>query len=234
MRLFKVYDPGYIEEYSQCLGIWAESEQQALRKMATIQVELDLYDDPYETVMNEFKVEEYYPAHDCDVYMCYEKDMDFAYDVQVIFVPHMVSNVESYLFDQLADYNSKLVHFIDYVNDTAINMSLAEMFYQDENGYVFDFHLDDDDELLQVRDDIKEKAKAVGKSVDSYIDSLFFENVNKFFADNNGYRNEYLSYIYANDEPFFEDEFYFYVSKKLMKMGQWTEYDIHLVDIIAE
>lgn len=27
MRLFKVYDPNYIDEYSQCLGIWAENEQ---------------------------------------------------------------------------------------------------------------------------------------------------------------------------------------------------------------
>lgn len=234
MRLFKVYDPYIIGDYIQCMGIWADNEQKALRKMASIQEELDVYEDPYDTVMDSFKTEEYFPAHDCDVYIAYPKDMSHAEDVKIVFVPHSVQNIEDYIMDELSRIESKEDYFRNYVDDTAINMSLAESFFRDENGYLFD-DLMTSDGGVDVREDIKVRVLEDNLTINRYIDDCFIHNVNVFFKDNKEFRDEYLSYAFSDDDSFFSDEFYHYVAKRLMDSGDWLTYtNIQLVDIIAD
>lgn len=234
MRLFKVYDPYQIDDSIQCIGIWAENEQKALRKMASIQEELDVYEAPYDTVMDSFKVEEYFPAHDCDAYIAYPKDMNKAADVKLVFVPHSEKDIEEYIMDELAEIEGNESYFRDFVNDTGINMSFAEMFYRDENGYLFDFNMTNDGDV-DVREDIKLIVLEDNTTINKYVNSCFLENVNRFFKENVEFKDEYLSYVYAGGSPFFDDEFYHFVARKLMDSGDWLTYeDIQLVNTVAE
>lgn len=227
MRLFKCFDPYTIELPEQVIAVWAEDENEAIKKCAEIHNELDIYDEPFETVMKEWQVEEYFVPKECDVFICYPKDMTCHNDVRLVTVPFSVQDVESYVMDQLIELESQEKYFRNHVNDKGINMSFNEMFYCDDKGWIFS-----NSPPLDVREDIKEKAKAESKSLNKYIDDLWIDNIVKFFGDKLSYRNEYIAYVISDDEPSFSDEFYFYVCKRLMEIGQWVNYsDIRKVEV---
>lgn len=201
------------------MAVWADNEHEAIEKCAEIHKGLNCYDKPFEAVVREWKAEEHYPAHDSDVFICYQKDMDRADDVRLIFVPSNIQKVEEYIIDQLAEIESQKSYFREYVNDKAVNMSFAERFWYDEEGYLFKPTLP-----IEVRDDIHPND----------VDDLFDDNVYQFFGDNTVYRDEYFLYMHSLDEPFFDDDFYKFICKRLMELGDWTVYDnIRRVDIVA-
>lgn len=228
MKIYKCYDSYGIYDKDQVLAVWAENEVDALNKCVEIHKTIDFYEDPVNTVLDNWIAEQYTIAKDVDVFICYPQDITHYQDVYLISVPFEIQDVQEYIINQLVEIESQEDYFREYINDIGVNMSFNERFY-DEDGYVFKPTLP-----IRVRDDIKQKAKAVEKSVMDFVEEdIWLDNVSEFFRDNAEFRNQYLEYVYSGEEPFFEDEFYFYVCKKLMQNGEWTEFDIKKVDIFA-
>ncbi|WML44068.1 hypothetical protein [Neobacillus sp. PS3-40] len=234
MMLYKCYDPFIIESPEQCIALWAKNDKVARRKCADIHKKLDFYNAPVRTVLKDWIVEEYFVYSQCDVFICYPKDLDRASDVRIISVPFEISNVEEYVMNQLVEMESHEENFREYVNDKSVNMSFNERFYIDSEGWIFDPYLNSD-ESVDVREDIKVRILEENSNINRYMDDLWHDNVHDFFEDNEEYRDIFIEYITTDAEPDILDEgFYFYVCKELMELGEWVTYnDIRKVDIVA-
>ncbi|WP_226087464.1 hypothetical protein [Mesobacillus sp. S13] len=219
MRLFKCYDKYAIDCPDQVIVVFAENEKKALRKVADIHKKLDVYETPVKTVLNNFKVEEIFAPKECNAYVAYSRDMSSVDDVQIVFVPFEVQDIESYIMDQLIEAESQEELFREFVIDKGINMSFNEMFYCDDKGWIFSY-----EPPLRLREDIEAKLMFEDISEGEFIDEFWLTSVSKFFEDKY-YFKQFFEYITTNSEADFDEGFFFYVCKKLMKQGDWTVYE---------
>lgn len=228
-RFFKCYDPCTINCAEQVIFLWADNKKAALRKCADIHKGLKpkIYDAPVRTVMEDWEVREYIVPKECNVFAAYPREINRVDDVQFIIVPFGVRDVKEYVFEKLVEKESKEEYFRKYLMDKSMNFSFNEIFWCDSDGWIFT-------ETLDVRDDIKKKVIVATMSLRKYLDNFWLHNVDIFFQDNQVYKGEFINYIGSDQKPEFEDGFFFYVCKKLMKSGQWVTYDdIRAVNIIA-
>lgn len=221
LRLFKCFDRYTIDNKNQVMAVFANNKFDAISKCAEIHKELDCYEDAYNSVLRDWRGEEYFVARDCDVYVCYPKHITHEKDVRLIAVPFHIQNVEEYVEEKLIEIESNESYFRDHVKDKAVNMSFNERFYFDSKGWVFE-----SGHRLDIREDIKVKILEENKNISRFLDELWLENVNKFFNDNEEYRDLYIKYITTDAEPdILDDGFYFYVCEKVMKSREWCEYE---------
>jgi hypothetical protein len=230
MKLFKCYDTYCIDSPEQVLFVWAKTEKKALRKCVDLHKRVyDCYDSPVKTVMNHWKVEECFVPAGSNVYCAYPEDITCASDVRLVSVNDEVANVEEYIMDQLAEMECQEEYFRDYVNDKAVNMGFAERFWYEDGEWAFTMM-----PPLRPTEKIKYMAAFDKITVDEYLNNLFVLNVNKFF-DDDFHNREYINYMKSDDEADFDDGFYFYVCRKLIRENDWTRFDlIKEVDIVAD
>lgn len=225
MNLYKCFNPSFIDNEDECLTLWAIDKETAKKICIEIVKSLDIYDNPEEFVLSEWQIEQYFPSYDSEVYKCIPREITKADDIQLVFVPFDVKNVEEYILDRLAEFESQEPYFQDHVLDRSINCSFNERFYCDDKGWMFSNAVP-----LIVRKDIKVKSAKENMSVDQYIDEFWLSKVNEFFKDYQEFRNQYIQYITNDGE--LDDEFFFYVAKKLMNTGEWITYeDIQKVEV---
>jgi hypothetical protein len=224
LRLFKCFNPNFCVEYEECLVLWAEDERAALQKCIDIHNELDIYPDPEEMILNHWEIEEYFVDSQCDVYVCIPHEMEFAFEVKIISVPFSVKDVEKYIMDKLADWESQEQYFIEHVLDKDIGFSFNERFYYLDGEYIFTYIPQTFD--LVLRKDLRDYALQEYESIDDFIFDVWFSNVNTFFGDNEDYRDQFVNYITSDEKPEFDEGFFFYIAKKLINTGEWITYDI--------
>lgn len=229
-KLYKCYDPFNIELPEQVISLFAENEQAALRKCAEIHSELDIYDEPYETVINSWISDEFYLPPHCEAYICYPTSIYGEHDVRLIFVSDDVYDIERYIFEQLAIMESEDEIFRGYCNEYSINAGLLEDFYKVNGKYAFDDLYQD----FPPRDDILDMFNGDVKKAYQYIDDCMMINVREFFSDCPILGDMYLSYLRSHDEDELDEEFYLHIASKFLQEDSWITYeDIRKVDIVV-
>jgi hypothetical protein len=230
LRLFKCFDSHCVDEKNKVIAIFAENQQAALLKCLEIHQNLDTYENPHETIMNEWITDEYYIPPNCDVYICYPNSIHEESDIRLIMVSDDVKDIEQYIYEQLVLMESDDEIFRSYASSYCIDFGLLEEFYKVNGKYAFNDLYED----FPPRDDILEMFNGDMKKANQYIDEYFVQNVRDFFSDCPILGNTYLSYLRSHDEDELDEDFYIYVASKVMNDNSWITYDdIRKVDIVA-
>jgi hypothetical protein len=178
-----------------------------------------MYDAPVRSVTQEWKTKEFIVPPNCHVFVAYANEMTSEADAKIVYVPFEVQDIETYVMDQLIEFESREPNFREYVEDKGINMSFNEMFYCDDKGWIFNC-----EPPLRLRNDLDFRLLFEDMDEGQFIDQLWETNVAKFFDDKYYYK-QFYEYITTDQEADFNSSFYFYVAKKLMEQGEWVTYD---------
>lgn len=179
----------------------------------------------------EWTVEEIFIPQNCDLIACYPEDLENSDEVILVSVPLDVQDGLDFIYEVLAEDLANKEHFINFVHDYGINCSLAEFFFQDEQGtYLFEF----DNKLGRVLPNewVMDMFDGDLRECHRYIDEQFENNVSEFFTDEPGNSVIYLNFMSSKDTSNLDSNFVKYVAKKLLihnEKYRYLKYEIERV-----
>lgn len=119
----------------------------------------------------------------------------------------------------------------DHVLDRSINFSFAEKFYTYNGKFIWDMHLDGN-ENCKVNPDIEDMFLGDYEKIYKWVDKVFKENVRIFFSRRPDLADSYLDWYFDEDmdEPEYLDEVVRYMVRY---SPDWIYWDIQEVDLTA-
>lgn len=194
-KLFKCYQTKWIDSLNQIRIIWVRDKKEAIDKCIDHVIKEDIYYNPEETVVNDWKFEELHPPSNHHIIVAYDKELDSIDGCHIVYVPYSEKEVNEFVYDELGIRLSKEEHFPFAIS------TLFESFapYDEDKCYfIFNEH--------------------------------FKQNVREFFKGEPKMAEQYLDYVFANDnEEYLNDDFYIYVGKKLARDTSYINYSFEKV-----